>query len=124
MSAQARRRSILGHRGAAIMAVMSAKLTRRSVLGLVLSSSSAALLAACTASPQTPGPTPASVVKPIATNLPAQADATPKSGGKLTVGLVGDIITLDGHSQAGPLQVNVVWHHFDKLTEYDDNVVP
>ena len=55
---------------------------------------------------------------------PPPNSATPKAGGTLTVGLVGDIITLDGHSQAGPLQVNVVWHHFDKLSEYDDNVVP
>ena len=49
--------------------------------------------------------------------------AQPKAGGKLVNGIVGDILSLDGHS-TGPIQVNVVWHHFDKLTEYDDNSVP
>jgi peptide/nickel transport system substrate-binding protein len=106
------------------MLLMSATLTRRSVLALVLSSSSAVLLAACTASPQATATAKPTVATAPTAGQQIQAEASPKSGGKLTVGLVGDIITLDGHSQAGPLQVNVVWHHFDKLTEYDDSVVP
>jgi peptide/nickel transport system substrate-binding protein len=100
------------------------RLTRRAALCAALSAASVALLAAC-ATPAPSAPTPTAGAGALVTgSLPAKSDKTPKAGGKMTVGLVGDIITLDGHSQAGPLQVNVVWHHFDKLTEYDDNVVP
>jgi hypothetical protein len=68
------------------MLLMSAKLTRRSVIGLVLSSTSAALIAACTATSPVPSVTPASAVKPTVASAPTagqpvQAEAAPKSGG-------------------------------------------
>jgi len=126
---------------------VSARLSRRSALGLVFSSASAALLAACAgaATPAAPTAAPAAAPKPT-TAAPAAAptqpppaavptvtSATPtpltasanqiKTGGTLRVGIVGDITNLDPF-QWSPNNSNTVGQVHDQLITFDEKFNP
>jgi peptide/nickel transport system substrate-binding protein len=99
-----------------------------------------ALLAACGQAPQAPpastasaptaaagvpagaGPTPppAAVVS-SPTALPA---GQPRSGGTLRMGEPVEMALLDGHVNQGQGSYDTLWQVFDKLTVYDDKLVP
>jgi peptide/nickel transport system substrate-binding protein len=86
--------------------------TRRSALR-AFGIGGALLLGACNA----PATGPTSGV------LGAAGAGQPKPGGTLRVGLVGDLVTLDGHfenTNAG----DTLFHIWDRLTEYDDKLQP
>jgi peptide/nickel transport system substrate-binding protein len=108
------------------------------MLGL---SGAAALLAACgqNSAPSTPtsAPAPTTAAKPAATSA-AVANATaapapaatvaatsqsatlqPKTGGTLRWGLLGNIVTLDGHNYGGTAHI---FHVFDRLILLDDQL--
>jgi peptide/nickel transport system substrate-binding protein len=86
------------------------RLTRRAVLGLLVGSSTAALLAACTAPSL-----------PVA--APTSAGGPPRAGGTLRVGVLGDLQGLDGHLTTGLDSSRRIW---DVLSVLDDklNTVP
>ena len=109
-------------------------LQRRAVLRLVGVSGAAALLAACGQAAAPPAPTSAPVptaAKPSATSAATSASvaaaaatsqpaaAQPKSGGTLRWGLLGNIVTLDGHNYAGTTHI---FHVFDRLIVLDDQL--
>jgi len=48
---------------------------------------------------------------------------TPKSGGTLRLGIIGDISTLDGHNTT-PSQFDTTWSVFDRLIGYDQKLQP
>src|SRR6266851_7605638 len=82
-----------------------ARRTRRQALGILFSGFSGAavaLLAACVPAPvqptpvAPPAPTPAAAPKPAGAT-PAVAANQPKSGGLLRVGMIGDLLNLEGH---------------------------
>ena len=126
---------------------VSARLSRRAALGLVFSSASAALLAACAgaATPAAPTAAPAAAPKPTtaapaaAPTQPAPAavptvtSATPtpltasasqiKTGGTLRVGIVGDITNLDPF-QWSPNNSNTVGQVHDQLITFDEKFNP
>src|SRR5438034_1768627 len=106
--------------------------SRRTALGLLLSASGAALLAACgPATPVAPtaapapakpaagaaaGATPAAVVA-----TPAAKPAQPKSGGTLRWGQVGDLVTIDAILWS-PVSNNTLGQVNEMLIEYDDDL--
>jgi peptide/nickel transport system substrate-binding protein len=112
---------------------------RRAVLRLIGLSGAAALLAACgqAAAPAAPAPptsapsptaakpaatsaaTSASVAAPAAAATSQPAAAQPKSGGTLRWGLLGNIVTLDGHNYAGTTHI---FHVFDRLIVLDEQL--
>jgi peptide/nickel transport system substrate-binding protein len=121
------------------------RLSRRVALRLVLSTASAALLSACSSAAPPAAPTVAvSQAKPTAgalapTSPPAPA-ATPapastvvasapartqaaKSGGRLRVGMVGDITSLDPFVWS-PNNSNTVGQVHDQLITYDEKFTP
>jgi peptide/nickel transport system substrate-binding protein len=113
---------------------VSHPLRRRAVLRLLGLSGGAALLAACgqaaaPAAPTSPpaptaakpGPTPAATAPAPAATLGAanQPAAQPKSGGLLRWGLLGNIVTLDGHNYGGTTHI---FHVFDRLIVLDDQL--
>jgi peptide/nickel transport system substrate-binding protein len=122
------------------------RLSRRTVLAMLLSAGGASLLAACQAAAPTtnqPAPTagvasagqtapaPTSANAPAATNTPAAAQSQaqpaasatqlPRSGGILRAGTVGDYVTLDGHYYT-PKNGLATWIIYDTMTRYDDNL--
>jgi peptide/nickel transport system substrate-binding protein len=89
----------------------------------------AALLAACNPAPTAPSAAPtanSAASKPAATSAapvstastPATA-AQPKSGGTLRWGLLGNIVTLDGHNYGGTTHI---FHVFDRLIVLDEQL--
>jgi peptide/nickel transport system substrate-binding protein len=110
------------------------RVSRRTLLGLMLSTSGAALLAAC--APQAPSapaalatsaPAKPAESKPAETAKPAAAATkpaeTPKSGGTLRWGMVGDIVTTDGVLWS-PAANETTGQTCDTLVTYDDNLNP
>jgi hypothetical protein len=111
-------------------------LSRRTALQVILSSASAALLAACTnaATPSVPTTAPAAAPKPTAAAVATVASAsaaapTPsakdqiKTGGKLRVAMVGDITALDPFVWS-PNNSNTVGQVHDQLITYDETFTP
>lgn len=115
---------------------MQTELRRRAVLrlaGIVGITGGAALLAACSQAAAPGAPTAAATTVPaanptsVATRVPAPVrtpDAPPstqqpKTGGTLRWGLLGNIITLDGHNYAG---ANHILHVFDRLILLDEHL--
>jgi len=113
---------------------VSQLLERRAVLRLLALGGGAALLAACgqAAAPAAPTSVPATTAaKPAGavatTSQPAATVATtsqpaaaqPKSGGTLRWGLLGNIVTLDGHNYGGTAHI---FHVFDRLIVLDDQL--
>ena len=118
-------------------------LSRRAALQLVLSTASAALLAACggaaapaastsapaaakpaggaPATPPTPVPTVASA--PVAAPTASAARDQIKTGGKIRIGMVGDITSLDPF-QWSPNNSNTVGQVHDQLITYDETFTP
>ena len=52
-----------------------------------------------------------------------ECGGTPKSGGTLQVGMIGDLGTIDGH-QVTQATVNVSFLGYDRLIDYDDKLTP
>jgi peptide/nickel transport system substrate-binding protein len=111
-------------------------LQRRAVLRLLGASGAAALLAACgqAATPASPTSAPAptstkpaaasaatsaSVAAPAAAATTQPAATQPKTGGTLRWGLLGNIVTLDGHNYAGTTHI---FHVFDRLVVLDEQL--
>jgi peptide/nickel transport system substrate-binding protein len=65
---------------------------------------------------------PTSAPAPASTGN-ANAAGTPKSGGTLQVGMIGDLGTIDGH-QVTQATVNVSFLGYDRLIDYDDKLTP
>jgi peptide/nickel transport system substrate-binding protein len=88
------------------------RLSRRSALTLIASTTSMAVLAAC-APPQQPasGSTPA----------PAKPVGQARLGGTLNIGLAAEPANVDGHTRT-PGSPESVWLAFDRLTQYDDKL--
>ncbi|MBV9601129.1 MAG: ABC transporter substrate-binding protein [Chloroflexi bacterium] len=111
--------------------------TRREAFGWVALTAVGSLLAAC--APPAPSPPQAAPTAPPAatqaataapTSAPAPASTTtanaagtPKSGGTLQVGMIGDLGTIDGH-QVTQATVNVSFLGYDRLIDYDDKLTP
>ena len=85
-------------------------LSRRSTLGLLLGGT-VSVLAACTAAPPAPATAPADDDDGCAGPTPC--------GGRLRVGVLGDIQTLDGHVTTGTDSRNRIWN---TLTGLDDKL--
>ncbi len=124
------------------------RLTRRTALGVILSGTGAALLAACAApaatspapstlsasgtsvpSSATSVPTPATPATPTTSAPPTtsaasttSAGATPTSGGTLRFGQIGDLVNLDPHFNQGSSENT--WLPYDRLTTYDLSFQP
>src|SRR4051794_11305492 len=124
---------------------VSVPLSRRAALQLLFSTASAALLAACGsgATPAAPAPTSAAP-PPTAAAAPAPANSTGaaapapaptvavsapakpqqvKTGGRLRVGMVGDITALDPFVWS-PNNSNTVGQVHDQLITYDEKFAP
>jgi peptide/nickel transport system substrate-binding protein len=121
--------------------------TRREALGAIAISAGATLDAACGVSPaatqppatQAPAPAatpttsaatavPAATVQPTAAPTqaaaaPTQPAPTPRSGGTLRVGILGDIVSLDPHQLTPPIP-DVTFSVWDRLLEYDPKLTP
>ena len=91
------------------------RLSRRIALRLVLVGGTTALAAACS------GIAPASA--PSTTSATAVSSTQPRAGGSLRVGVLGDLLGLDGHLTTGLDSLRRVW---DVVTILDDklNTVP
>jgi peptide/nickel transport system substrate-binding protein len=97
-------------------------LTRRTALGLLLSSAGAGAIAAC--APAAPAAsTPVSVSGAVAATPGARPAAAPKSGGTLRVAISADPASLDGHLFANG-RFDTTWLIYDRLAEYDLNLKP
>jgi peptide/nickel transport system substrate-binding protein len=111
---------------------------RRTVLGLLIGSGSATLLAACsaaapsqpasapaTAKPAAAAPTSVQVVAP--TPAPAQPTGTtqvqPRPGGTLRAGIQTDLPNVDPHYNA-PSSYDALWVAFDRLIYMDEKLQP
>jgi len=118
----------------------SGGISRRKMLGLLLSATGASLLAACsqaspsaapTAAGQAPTTAPARVGTPPpggSTNIPtpgtaAQPAETPKRGGSLRWGQVGDIVTTDA-VLSSPASNETTGEVCDELIAYSDDLKP
>jgi peptide/nickel transport system substrate-binding protein len=75
--------------------------------------------AAATSAPAAAPTNPPAAAAPTA----AAAAGTPKAGGKLQVGMIGDLGTIDGH-QVTQATVNVTFLGYDRLIDYDDKLTP
>src|SRR5579884_941846 len=102
--------------------------TRRAALRWLAAGGAAALLVACaspapSAAPAAPAPTSAqrgsagsaTASTPASTPVPQQ----PKTGGTLRWGLLGNIVTLDGHNYGGTPHI---FHVFDRLILLDEQL--
>jgi peptide/nickel transport system substrate-binding protein len=93
----------------------------------VATTGSAAPPAAATAAgagPATAAPAPASAATTVsAAPTAANAGGTPKPGGTLRVGMIGDLGTLEGQ-QVTQATVNVTFLAFDRLIDYDQQLTP
>jgi peptide/nickel transport system substrate-binding protein len=108
------------------------RLTRRAALYVLGGGGTAALIAACSgpsaapAAPTAPAPTLAASVSatPGAAAVTVSATAQPaanqpKTGGSLRWGLLGNIVTLDGHNYGGTPHI---FHVFDRLILLDEQL--
>ncbi|HEU0168351.1 MAG TPA: ABC transporter substrate-binding protein [Chloroflexota bacterium] len=66
---------------------------------------------------------PAASVVASGSAAPKPAAGTPKTGGTLRLGIIGDISTLDGHNTT-PSQFDTTWSVFDRLIGYDQKLQP
>ena len=117
-------------------------MSRRAALGLFASGTAGVVLSACGvwtsgntaagtsgpgAAPTSPAAANASGSAPtsaVASGTPAANSApSPKRGGTLNYGLVGDLSSLEPHLN-GTSQSNTFWGVFDRLTAYDLNLRP
>ena len=99
-------------------------LSRRSALRVFLSTASATLLAACTAGSAPTTVTTPGAAKPTSVAVSsAPTSAKGKSGGKLRVGMVGDITSLDPFVWS-PNNSNTVGQVHDQLITYDEKLIP
>jgi peptide/nickel transport system substrate-binding protein len=117
-------------------------LSRRAALRLLGASAGVALLAACTPAPQVAAPTsappaaaptPASAATPaagsaatvsVAAPTPAAGNAAqPRRGGTARYSIQADLSSIDGHVRT-PGAVDSLWLAFDRLTTYDEKLVP
>jgi len=112
--------------------MLTSRITRRALLGVLLAASGVPLLAACSA----PAPSPASTTStsaPSSGNTPASVSVTPLpapaatsqpvSGGSMRFAITADLATLDGHSRTpGSYESN--WLCYDQLIKYDDKLQP
>jgi peptide/nickel transport system substrate-binding protein len=89
--------------------------TRREALRLLGLGAGAALLAACQAAAPAPAPTGAASAAPTA--------AQPKPGGSLRVGVLGDLLGLDGHLTTG---LDSLYRIFNPVSTLDEklDIVP
>jgi peptide/nickel transport system substrate-binding protein len=100
-------------------------LTRRGVLRWLLVGGTAAVVAACSgpapaAAPAAPAPTPpAGGTTTASTSTAPSAQQQPKTGGTLRWGLLGNIVTLDGHNYGGTPHI---FHVFDRLILLDEQL--
>src|SRR5581483_6174241 len=109
----------------------SPPLSRRRVLGLLLSATGASVLAACTApTPTAPAPAataaqspPAGAPTPLSAAASTPASEQPKRGGTLRTGQVGDPLNLDPHYFT-PLSGDTTFPVLDRLITYDDTLQP
>jgi peptide/nickel transport system substrate-binding protein len=99
-------------------------LTRRTALGLLLSSAGAGVIAACApAAPAASTPVSVSGAGTVAATPGARPAAAPKSGGTLRVAISADPASLDGHPFANG-RFDTTWLIYDRLAEYDLNLKP
>ncbi|MBV9577088.1 MAG: ABC transporter substrate-binding protein [Chloroflexi bacterium] len=100
-------------------------LHRRRLLRLAGGAVAIGLLAACTsAAPGTSPVTPGAPATSAAAPPPAStAAAQPVQGGTLQIGTISDITQLEAHRLMGQ-NWNMLYPIFDRLTEYDDTLVP
>jgi peptide/nickel transport system substrate-binding protein len=98
--------------------------TRRTALGMLLSSAGVGVIAAC-APPGLPGAASTPGAQPVAVTPAAAVKpaAAPKSGGTLRVAISADPASLDGHLFAAG-RFDTTWLIYDRLTEYDLNLKP
>jgi peptide/nickel transport system substrate-binding protein len=113
------------------------RITRRRVLGLLVSSASVALLAACGTAIPVASPTPGPTRAPAAGSAPAnaataspplvgvvapapQAAVQAKSGGILRMGIVGDLPSLDGNDFGAAF--DVTYPIFNDLGQEDEKL--
>jgi peptide/nickel transport system substrate-binding protein len=115
-----------------MMQMSTTMIDRRRALRLLASGAGTALLAACAPSPAAPtlapanptaAPQPAATIASTPKPSVATAQAQPKSGGTLRLGMVGDVSTLDGHNTT-PNQFDTTWSVFDRLIGYDAKLQP
>jgi peptide/nickel transport system substrate-binding protein len=107
-------------------------ITRRAAIGMLAAGLGPVVLAAC-APPAPPG-TPSTggsvaaqpTSAPVSTTSPSLAatpQTTPRDGGTIRTGQVGDIANLDGH-YSNQLSSNTVQLAYDKLAVYDQTLQP
>jgi peptide/nickel transport system substrate-binding protein len=132
----------MGHQEAAPAPVLRDRLTRRRVLGLLLSTMGGSLLAACSPGVAPVGPNsaakPATTAPALAGTAPAGGSAnvptpaapaaskpseTPKRGGSLRWGQVGDIVTTDA-VLSSPASNETTGEVCDELIAYSDDLKP
>ena len=118
----------------------TSRMTRRTVLQLVVSATGLGVLAACGTPPAAPpAPTPAPPATTVATKAaaaaapaatqvavvtPAAKPATaPRPGGTLRIGQLGDIVNLEPHFNQNTTSEST-WLAYDRLTAYDTNFTP
>jgi peptide/nickel transport system substrate-binding protein len=122
-------------------------MSRRGALGVIFSGTGAALLMACnntvapaaptqlapgaTSAPPAPAaqvtppsgaPTPQATSVAAAPTLSSASGPTPKSGGTLRFGQIGDLVNLDPHFNQGSSENS--WLPYDRLTTYDLSFQP
>jgi len=118
----------------------TSRMTRRTVLQLVVSATGLGVLAACGTPPAAPpAPTPAPPAPTVATKAAAPAApaatqvavvtpvakpaAAPRPGGTLRIGQLGDIVNLEPHFNQNTTSEST-WLAYDRLTAYDTNFTP
>ncbi|MBV9135288.1 MAG: ABC transporter substrate-binding protein [Chloroflexi bacterium] len=101
-------------------------LSRRAALRLIGSAAGIALLAACAPAPQAAAPTAAPTTPAVSASTPtpvAAAASQPRRGGVARYSIQADLSSIDGHVRT-PGAVDSLWLVFDRLTSYDDKLVP
>ncbi|MBV8717288.1 MAG: ABC transporter substrate-binding protein [Chloroflexi bacterium] len=100
--------------------------SRRAALRLIGSAAGIALLAACAPAPQAAAPTAAPTTPAVSASTPtpvAAAASQPRRGGVARYSIQADLSSIDGHVRT-PGAVDSLWLVFDRLTSYDDKLVP
>ena len=110
------------------MSLDTMRVSRRQVLGMLMTVSAATLAAACgVTAPATPtqvAPPAGGGTGPAATvSSAASGAAQPKAGGNLRIGAVGDVANVDPQSW-GPKNGTSIFMAYDTLTTYDLDLKP